>query len=137
MLPLKSGPVNPVNAPTFVPTFPVKVPEFVTAPVPVNASKEDNDLKSRVSLKYSKIVTVAVAESVFPLASVTIKVTVFSRPIFVQSKVVTSKEELASVQLSKEPLSTSLGIIVAFPYSSNVTVMSWVIAIGSVVSLVF
>ena len=51
LLPLKLGPVNPVNAPTFVPTLPVKVPEFVTAPVPVNASKEPSDLKSKCLFK--------------------------------------------------------------------------------------
>ena len=70
----------------------------------------------------SSTVIVAVAESEFPLASVTVKVTVFA-PTFEQSKVVLSNVIVAIEQLSLEPLSICEAVIVAFPEASNGTVM--------------
>jgi len=41
-VPVKFGGTNPVIAPLFVPISPVNVPEFVQAPEPVNASKDES-----------------------------------------------------------------------------------------------
>jgi hypothetical protein len=81
------------------------------------------------------MVTFAFVTSVFPAASVTVKITVLFISIFVQSKVVTSKD-VVNVQLSKESLSTSSGVIVALPNSSKVTVISCATAVGEILSVI-
>ena len=133
VFPVKEGPVNPVNAPAFVPTLPVSAPAFAIAPVPVKASKEESDLKSSVALKCSNTVIFAFATLMFLAASVTVKVTVLSIPIFVQSKEVTSIDGVYA-QLSEEPLSMFSAVIVALPNSSNVIVKSCATAVGAILS---
>ena len=81
----------------------------------------------------SSTVTFEVQVDTFPLTSVTVSVTVFA-PMLEQSNVFGSTTKLAMAQLSAEPLSTSAGIIEAFPAASSCTVMSWQIAEGSTLS---
>ena len=69
-------------------------------------------------LLLSTTATVAVFESVLPLASVTVKVTVFT-PRFEQVKLVLSNTIVATEQLSVEPLSICAAVIVALPVASR------------------
>src|SRR5262245_49021434 len=81
----------------------------------------------------STIVTMAVSIAALPLASVTFNVTVTGDPILEQLKdlILVSNTKLAcAVQLSEEPLSTALSVIVAFPVPSNGTVMFLVTTVG-------
>src|SRR5438128_10735984 len=68
-----------------------------------------------------------------PLPSVTVRVTV-SALFRSQSKLVLSRLRLAMPQLSLLPLSTSAGVIVAWPAASSWTVISLQTAIGGVES---
>ena len=72
-----------------------------------------------------KIVQVigTVVDAEFPLASVTVKVTVFSIPILAHVKVTISKD-VVKEQLSEEPLSIISGVIVALPFASKFIDMS-------------
>ena len=70
----------------------------------------------------SSTVTVAEAEFVFPLWSVTVRLTVFA-PKSEQVKSVTSKLKLDTEQLSVEPLSICPSVIEAFPKASNCIVV--------------
>ena len=66
----------------------------------------------------SSKVTTDVAVLLFPFTSTTVKVTVFS-PISAQVKSVWSRANVATEQLSVEPLSISAGVITALPLTSN------------------
>ncbi len=70
----------------------------------------------------SSTVTVAVQVVMFPDKSLTVNVTVLV-PKSEQSKSVLSKDMDWMPQLSNEPLSMSAANMVAFPVSSNVTVI--------------
>ena len=71
----------------------------------------------------SSTVTVAVHVSVFPLTSVTVKVTVLG-PTSAQVKIAGLTLSPAIPQLSDEPPSTSPAVIDAFPELSSWTVIS-------------
>ena len=79
----------------------------------------------------SSTVTTAVVALLFPAMSVTVKVTVFS-PISAHVKSVRSRASAVKEQLSVEPLFISAGTITAFPLASNCTVISWLMATGSI-----
>ena len=88
-----------------------------------------------VGLILSSTVTVAVPVFEFPLASVTVNVTVFA-PRFEHEKLVTSKFMLWIPVLSELPLLISVVVIVAFPFASNWTVVFCVTTVGFVRSIV-
>ena len=73
----------------------------------------------------------AVAVSVLPAASVTVRVTVFS-PEFSQLNSVTSSANVAMPQLSADPLSTSSGATVTVPSS---LILLYVVATATGVSV--
>ncbi len=70
----------------------------------------------------ARMVTTAVAEEVFPLPSVTVRVTVFV-PIFLQVKFVGLNVIVLIPQLSVLPLLTCEGVIVILPEVFNSTVI--------------
>ena len=82
----------------------------------------------------SNTVTFAVAELELPLASVTVNNTGFV-PIELQLKLVGSTTIDAIPQASKEPLSISAAVILAFPVASMVTEISCTTAVGAVLSI--
>ena len=82
----------------------------------------------------SSTVTVEVQVLAFPLGSVTVKVTVLL-PISAQLKEEISMLELAMLQLSELPPSTSVAVMLAAPEPSSETVMDWQIATGAVESI--
>src|SRR5688500_8959496 len=86
-----------------------------------------------VGATLSSTVTVAVQVEVFPLTSVTVKVTVFG-PTLAQVKLVISKARLWIPHASLLPLSICAAVIVALPDASNCTVMFWQIAVGAILS---
>jgi len=86
-----------------------------------------------VGAMLSWTVTIAVWEALFPLTSITVKITVLS-PTLVQSKEVISNEVLVILQLSKEPLSISEGIILATPFAFSSTTIFLVITVGAILS---
>src|ERR1044071_5625320 len=77
----------------------------------------------------SATVIVAVQVEVFPLASVTVKVTTLS-PRVVQSKMSGVRLISVTAQLSDDPLSTAAGVTT----KGAVTVISWQTATGAIVS---
>jgi len=90
-------------------------------------------LQSAIGLITSCIVTIAVQESTFPLASVPINVTVFA-PRSAHVKVVCDKLSVTPLQLSILPLFTSAEVIVAIPDASKFTVTDWHVMLGAKVS---
>ena len=82
-----------------------------------------------VGLIVSCTVTVAFAVATFPLISVTVKVTVLA-PTLAQVNEELLNESVAIPQLSVEPLSIWAGVIVAWPFAFNWTVMLRVITVG-------
>ena len=81
----------------------------------------------------SKTETVAVAESIFPIKSVTYNFTVFN-PILLQLNVVLLNEIVEIPQLSELPLLMSAFTIEAFPLASKYKVLFFVNTIGLVTS---
>src|SRR6056297_3136766 len=81
----------------------------------------------------SSTVTVAEQVEAFPLTSVTVSVTAFA-PTSEQSKSETSRPKEAIPQLSEEPLSISSAATEALPIASSCRIMSWQMAIGSILS---
>ena len=88
-----------------------------------------------VGLILSCTVTVAVPVSLFPLASVTVSVTVLA-PTLLQSKVVLLKLYPSDgiEQLSVEPLLICAGDMLAAPLASNCTVIFCVTTVGFILS---
>src|SRR5690606_35278425 len=78
-------------------------------------------------------VTIAVAVSVLPFTSVTVRVTVLS-PTCEQSKSYWFKVIEAIPQESDEPLLISAAVMLALPVVSNWMVMFWVTTTGTVIS---
>ena len=78
----------------------------------------------------SSTVTVAVQVEVFPLASVTVKVTTFA-PTFAQLKLEGDTLNEAMESLSVLPPSIWEAVIEAEPVPSSCTVIFWQIATGS------
>ena len=81
----------------------------------------------------SAIVMIAVVALLFPFTSVTVKVTVFA-PISAQVKSVWSRDNVATEQLSVEPLSISVDVMTALPVASNCTVIFCAATVGITVS---
>ena len=77
----------------------------------------------------SSTVTVEVHVLVFPVLSVTVKVTVFG-PTLAHVKEAISIDKVTGPSGSKDPPSTSEGRIATFPVASNCTVISIQIAVG-------
>ena len=86
-----------------------------------------------IGLLISCTVTVAMHVSVFPLLSVTVRVTAFG-PKSAQVKAVLSATLVAIPQASFDPLSISFPVIDALPDASNWMVISWHIAVGATLS---
>ena len=80
--------------------------------------------------KLSTTVTVAVQVEVLLNKSFKVNVTVFA-PKLLQLKVLGETVLVIEVQLSKLPLSTSFGTILALPFASNATVYGLQIAVGA------
>ena len=88
-----------------------------------------------VGLILSITVTVAVAEAVFPLASVTVNVTVFA-PTLEQSKFVFDKlNPKVPEQLSDEPLLIAAAVVVAVPLTFKYMETFCVITVGAWLSI--
>ena len=88
-----------------------------------------------VGLILSITVTVAVAEAVFPLASVTVNVTVFA-PTIEQSKFVCDKlNPKVPEQLSDEPLFIVAAVVVAVPLTFKYMETFCVITVGAWLSI--
>ena len=81
----------------------------------------------------SDTVTVEVHVLALPFTSVTVSVTVFA-PIVEQSKDVISSVVLAIPQASADPASISPELIVAIPFTSRSTGISWHTAVGAILS---
>lgn len=81
-------------------------------------------------------VTTEVQVELFPLASVTVKVTVFVAPTLLQSKVVLFRDKVTGEQLSEDPLSTIEGVIVTLPLASRLTDIGLQLAVGGVWSTI-
>ena len=77
---------------------------------------------------------IALAKSVLPFTSVTVKNTEFT-PIFEQSNVDLLNVIVSIVQLSDEPLSTSEVVILPFPLASRLTVTACVKTVGLMISI--
>ena len=83
----------------------------------------------------SLTVTIAVADAVFPLASVTVNVTVFA-PTFEQSKLVFDKlNPKVPEQLSDEPLFIAAAVVEATPLEFKLTETFCVITVGAWLSI--
>ena len=90
-----------------------ETPEAVQ--IPLSAFTVTSEGQVIVGLILSITVTVAVAEAVFPLASVTVNVTVFA-PTFEQSKLVFDKlNPKVPEQLSNDPLLIAAAVVEAAP----------------------
>ncbi len=93
--------------------------------------------QTAVGVIVSSTVTIASQVLTFPFTSVTVSVTVFA-PTSEQSKLVEvcppSTVTVATPQLSVDPPSMSIELIVTSPLASSWTVMSWQTAIGFTVS---
>ena len=81
-------------------------------------------------------VTTEVQVELFPLPSVTVKVTVFIAPTLLQSKVVLFRDNVTGEQLSEDPLSTIEGVIVTLPLASRLTDIGLQLAVGGVWSTI-
>ena len=103
-------------------------------PSPFASSVTVTSCVAIVGAVVSTTVTVEVAVAIFPERSVTVNVTVFA-PRFEQSNEVTSSDNATEVQSSLEPLSMSAVVIDPWPFTSSVTVTSWVIAVGGTSSI--
>jgi hypothetical protein len=82
----------------------------------------------------SSTVIVAVAVAVLPLLSVTVNVTTFVVPKFVQSNAVLPMLNVLIPQLSVEPSFTSEAAKLAFPMASKVNVTFFALAVGAATS---
>ena len=85
----------------------------------------------------SSTVTIAVFEAVLPTPSITESVTVLFPTLEQSNSVISNSNNRFSttVILSVEPLSIWPVVILAVSFSSNCTVIFWVITVGGVVSL--
>ena len=112
-------------------------PLFTSAAVIVAfpvASKETVMFRhNAVGETVSSTVTVELQVAVFPLVSVTVKMTVFV-PTSEQLKLLGETDREAIPQLSVDPLSTSAAEIVALPAASNETVILEQLATGFTIS---
>src|SRR5690606_7634084 len=101
--------------------------------VPVASSWMVMFLVTTTGAMMSSTVTIAVAVSVLPLTSVTVRVTVLS-PTSPQSKLFWLSVIEAIPQVSAEPLSISAAVMLAFPVASSWMVMFLVTTTGAVMS---
>jgi hypothetical protein len=93
----------------------------VTIPVPEEFNTNVNGVQVATGAVLSCTVTVALQVALFPLLSVTVKVTVLN-PTFEQLNVEGLTVILAIPQASEDPLSTFAAVIVPFPLASNTSV---------------
>ena len=103
--------------------------------IPLSAFTVTFEGQVMVGLILSITVTIAVADALFPLASVTVNVTVFA-PTFEQSKFVLDKlNPKVPEQLSDEPLFIAAAVVEATPLEFKLTETFCVITVGAWLSI--
>src|SRR5690606_37580132 len=110
---------------------PLSISAAVRLALPVASSWIVMFLVTTTGAMMSSTVTIAVAVSVLPLTSVTVRVTVLA-PTSPQSKLDLSSVMLAITQASVEPLSISAAVMLALPVASSWIVMLLVTTSGAV-----